>query len=224
MNVTALLMRILPLIIIGASVCARAVDARVAAGPVIPGHTAASAPAASRNLDAMVTEILERPLFSPSRQAAGESLADAQPVPEKEPPKMPGRLAGVAVLPEVREAVFEGDGEKPVVVKEGQEIEGWTVASIRDDRVVLRSAAGEEIVKPADGVGIRRAGAGARRPPTQVQAQAGKAGQGVPTGPVIPTRTPQTPAVPAGPVRQPGRAPTPAASLIRNLAPARIGR
>src|SRR5262249_20583454 len=128
--------------------------------------------------------------------------------------------AGVAILPGVREAVFENDGEKSVVVKEGQEIEGWTVASIHSDQVLLKSAQGEQVVKPADGVGKRRlAGARTRRPSGPAQAQARTA------GPVIPARTGAVPAgATAGPVRQPGRPAAPAAPAPQRLAPARIGR
>jgi hypothetical protein len=223
MNATATLLRNLLLVIVGlAVVSACPAQARVASGPVIPGHAAASTPAPSPNLDAMVTEILERPLFSPSRQAASEAPDEAPAEEEKEPPKMPGRLAGVAVLPEVREALFERDGEKPIVVKEGQEIEGWTVASIRSDQVVLRNAQGEQIVKPADGAGIRRAAA-ARRSPAQVQAQARRPGPGKPAGPVIPAKAAPAAAGAAGPVRQPART-TAGAPPIQSLPPGRIGR
>jgi hypothetical protein len=218
MNATVHLLRIVASIVAGIGLLlGSAAEARVASGPVIPGHAAAAAPPPSRDLDANVTEILERPLFNPSRQAASEAPIETDGAAEKEPPKMPGRLAGVAILPEVREALFESDGEKPIAVKEGQQIEGWTVTSIRSDQVVLKSPLGEQIVRPTDGVGMKRL-AGARRTPAQVQAQAKKA------GPVIPAKAPPGGARAAGPVRQPGRGATPAAPLTQSLPPARIGR
>jgi hypothetical protein len=106
------------------------------------------------NIDALVAEILERPLFSPSRQAADEAPEEVAEAP-KEPPKMPGRLEGVTIRPEAREALFERDGQRPIAVKEGQEIDGWTVASIKPDQVLLKSTEGEQIVKPTNGAGIK---------------------------------------------------------------------
>ena len=61
----------------------------------------------------------------------------------------------MTIRPEMREALFEREGEKPVAVKEGQAIDGWTVASIQPDQVVLRSAAGEQILKPTNAAGIK---------------------------------------------------------------------
>jgi hypothetical protein len=106
------------------------------------------------NIDALVSEILARPLFSPSRRPADEAADQVADAP-KEPLKMPGRLEGVTIRPQVREALFEREGQKPIAVKEGQEIEGWTVASIRADSVLLKSAEGEQIVKPANSVGLK---------------------------------------------------------------------
>jgi len=140
---------------------------------------------APADIDALVADILERPLFSPSRQpvdTAPEEIAEAP----KEPPQMPGRLEGVSIRPEAREALFEREGERPIAVKEGQQIGGWTVASIRADRVLLKSEiGGEQIVKPANGAGVRspqmqamnkkpaasakNAAAGAAKPPVPPQ-------------------------------------------------------
>jgi hypothetical protein len=106
--------------------------------------------------DALIGEILERPLFSPSRQAVEAAPPGEETGQPKEPPKLPRRLAGLSIRPEAREALFERDGEKPVVVKEGQEIDGWVVSLIQPDRVVLNSASDQEIVKPVSAAGIRR--------------------------------------------------------------------
>ena len=123
--------------------------AAVAAKP-ISGKQQESQPVES--LDAIVTEILERPLFSPSRQGVDKSSSNdvAQEPPPPPPPQLPQRLAGMSIRPEGRQALFENQGEKPIAVNEGQQIAGWTVASIQPDRVVLRSAAGEQIMKPAN--------------------------------------------------------------------------
>lgn len=103
----------------------------------------------SPSVDALVAEILQRPLFSPSRRPPDNAPMDESAKAEKEPLKLPGRLEGTAILPGIREALFEREGDKPVAVKEGQNIDGWTVASIQPDRVILRSDDGEQIVKPA---------------------------------------------------------------------------
>ena len=107
--------------------------------------------------DALTAEILERPLFSPSRQLAEDVPRDENPAAAPEPPKLPARLAGVSIRPEAREAIFDGDGEKPLVVKQGQEINGWTLVSVETDQVVLKNASGTQIMKPTDGApGARR--------------------------------------------------------------------
>lgn len=104
----------------------------------------------SPNLDALVAEILQHPLFSPTRQPPDPAPAVEEAKADKEPLKPPGRLEGTAVLPGMREALFEREGDKPIAVKEGQTINGWTVTSIESDRVVLHSDDGEQIVKPAN--------------------------------------------------------------------------
>ncbi|HXJ01740.1 MAG TPA: hypothetical protein VNH44_10985 [Micropepsaceae bacterium] len=130
-------------------------DAAASNEPVRVRPAAVTQKVAAPDIDALVAQILERPLFSSSRQpadAAPEEVAEAP----KEPPKMPGRLEGVSIRPEAREALFEREGDKPLVVKEGQEIDGWMVASIRPDEVLLKSElGGEQIVKPANGAGIK---------------------------------------------------------------------
>jgi hypothetical protein len=159
------------------------------------------------NIDALVAEILERPLFSASRQpadVASEQVAEAP----KEPPKMPGRLEGVTIRPEAREALFEREGQKPIAVKEGQEIEGWTVASIQPDQVLLKSSAGEQIVKPTNGAGIK---------PAQMQAMNKK--------PAVKKSNPAVGAA-VGPGRPPAQPARPAAQLPQRPAEAsgRTGR
>jgi hypothetical protein len=106
------------------------------------------------NIDALVADILARPLFNPSRQPANEASAETADG-AAEPPKMPRRLEGITIGPQAKEALFEREGEKPIAVKEGQMIEGWTVASIRADQVLLKSGAESQIVKPANSTAVR---------------------------------------------------------------------
>lgn len=102
------------------------------------------------DIDSMVVAILERPLFSSSRLPHEEivEITDVETIDE-EPQKFQARLMGVAIRPEGREALFEREGSKPIAVKEGGEIDGWTVKAIRNDQVLLLSRSGEEILKPA---------------------------------------------------------------------------
>ena len=124
--------------------------APVPVSPVtVAAVTAKQQPEPAENLDSIVTEILERPLFSVSRQGVDKhdsASAAAAPPP---PPQLPGRLAGISIRPGSRQALFENQGQKAVAVSEGQEIDGWTVASVQPDRVVLRSASGEQVMTPA---------------------------------------------------------------------------
>jgi hypothetical protein len=146
------------------------------------------------NVDALVEEILGQPLFSPSRQPADAAAPEEVAETVKEPPKMPGRLAGMSIRPEGREALFEREGQKPIAVKEGEQIDGWTVASIQPDQVVLRSSIGEQTVKPTNALGIK----------PQTQALNRK--------PAAAAKRPNATAAPAAAARPPGQAQPPAAA------------
>jgi general secretion pathway protein N len=125
---------------------------RVAASPnyaAVGAAAQAATPAPPVDADALVAEILDRPLFSPDRHPPAPP-----PAPEAEaktPPELNGRLAGVMIRPNDREALFARDGEKPITVKEGDTIDGWTVSTIEADRVVLTSEFGEKVVQPTMG-------------------------------------------------------------------------
>jgi hypothetical protein len=110
--------------------------------------------AAKVDLDARTAEILDRPLFTASRRpppVAEATEKDDGPTGPAEP-VLTSRLGGVMIGPdEEREAVFARDGDKPLAVREGDQIEGWTVASITPDGVVLTSAFGDRTIEPAFG-------------------------------------------------------------------------
>ena len=95
--------------------------------------------------DRLVAEILKRPLFTQGRQPPEVKVVKA------EPPKLQGRLAGVMLRPDGRIALFTRPGGRPVSVKEGDVIDGWTTAKIEAGRVLLTSSFGEQIVKPTNG-------------------------------------------------------------------------
>jgi general secretion pathway protein N len=117
---------------------------------------ATAAPAPGSDVDALISTIQDRPLFTAGRHPPAppvqESDVPAQPV-VKAPPEVRGRLAGVTLGPDdQRWAVFARQGDKPAVVKEGEEIDGWTVSAIEPSRVVLKSEFGEKVMMPTPSV------------------------------------------------------------------------
>ncbi|MEJ1159972.1 hypothetical protein [Prosthecomicrobium sp. N25] len=84
----------------------------------------------------------ERPLFSPSRRApAAPPAPDVQPaavpVPVAEPVQPPAaQLMGVVIGGDMRMAVFADNG-RTLTVRQGEEIEGWTIADVQRRAIVL---------------------------------------------------------------------------------------
>jgi len=103
------------------------------------GHTAQA------KADRLVAEILKRPLFTQGRQPPQARVVKA------EPPVLQGRLAGVMMRSDVKIALFTRPGGRPISVKEGDVIDGWTTSKIESGRVVLTSSFGEQVVKPTNG-------------------------------------------------------------------------
>ena len=108
-------------------------------------HMRANKEQAEGRADRMVAEILKRPLFTEGRRPPQPKVVKA------EPPKLQGRLAGVMLRPDSRIALFTRPGGRPVSVKEGEVIDGWTAAKIEEGRVTLTSSFGEQVVKPTNG-------------------------------------------------------------------------
>jgi hypothetical protein len=102
------------------------------------------------DIDPMVAEILARPLFTSTRMPPAIPAADEETVEEQQPPRLQARLAGITLGPDAREALFQRDGEQAIPVRIGGEIDGWKVAAIQLDRVVLTSEFGKQVVKPTD--------------------------------------------------------------------------
>jgi hypothetical protein len=126
--------------------------------------TPSSADQTKDDLNGFVTEILAHPVFTPTRNPPPkpEALANYEPPPVvKEPPELRSRLTGVMVGPnDRREALFDRNGEKPLAVRVGEDVDGWTVSSIDSAQVVLKSEFGERIVVPtfdAAGANVPRA-------------------------------------------------------------------
>lgn len=91
---------------------------------------------------ARFSAIGERPLFSSSRR----------PVPgEKAVPAGPGieqryRLLGILTTGDSRRALL-AEGKRRFAVMEGGMLEGWRIAHIEHDRIVLSSSAGEAVLQ-----------------------------------------------------------------------------
>ncbi|MCW1842733.1 hypothetical protein [Prosthecomicrobium hirschii] len=92
----------------------------------------------------------DRPLFVPSRRPPPPPppavvapppvvVLPADPGPPAPEPVAPPTavLTGVIVGGETRIAVFRGDDGKPLTVRQGEEIQGWTVAEVQVRSITL---------------------------------------------------------------------------------------
>jgi hypothetical protein len=107
------------------------------------------------DVDTQIASILDRPLFAPNRRGppAPKTPDQSSGSAGRAAPEITGRLGGITIGPgDDKEAVFErGEGEKPLVVKEGDDVDGWTVSSIEPDKVVLTSTFGHREIQPTFG-------------------------------------------------------------------------
>ena len=90
----------------------------------------------------------ERPLFSSSRRPVpGDKAAPAGPGIEQR-----YRLLGILTTGESRRALL-AEGKRRFALSEGTMLEGWRIAHIEHDRIVLSSPAGEAVLQlqPATG-------------------------------------------------------------------------
>ena len=133
--------------------------------------------------DRLVSEILKRPLFTLGRQPPQPKIVKA------EPPKLQGRLAGVMLRPDLREALFTRPGARPISVKEGEVIDGWTISKVEAGQVVLTSAFGEKIVTPTYGT-VEEIVPG-RRPVKKTTPARNQPPKGWQPQSQVPTQTPQ---------------------------------
>jgi hypothetical protein len=131
-----------------AAVCTAVMALRPA--PSLPAKLATDRRAQTARVDALVKEIRDRPLFSSDRRPAPEP-----PSPEElarlQPPVLKSHLTGITIFPDTRLALFVGEDNKYLSLKEGDAIDGFKVRAIEPDHVVLASSFGEQIVRPAKG-------------------------------------------------------------------------
>ena len=91
--------------------------------------------------DELLTAVLARPLFSPTRrppetaQVASSELADK-------------RLAGIVIEPDRRFAIFAVTGAKPLTVTEGESVDGWRIESITPTEISLVGPRGSRTLQP----------------------------------------------------------------------------
>ena len=189
------------------------------------GGTSAGLPVATRpepaipprvqgpRVDDLLTTILGRPLFSPTRQPGARESPD--------PPTGPGltdvRLTGIVIEPERHLAIFAAPGAKPTVRSEGETMNDWRLDSITLREVVLSGPSGTRTLQPKSDAGL------ARRVPTpprpaQNSAQVAAPGPQPPATAARPGIAPpavarpkarsmpavQSPGTPMSPLRPPG--------------------
>jgi hypothetical protein len=89
----------------------------------------------------LVAAALARPLFNPARRPPEKSKAIGVDLGDT-------RLAGILVTPRSRLAIFAVTGGKPLVVNEGEAVNGWEIEKITADSVALRGPSGTTMLQP----------------------------------------------------------------------------
>lgn len=115
------------------------------APPRPPAARAAEAPTFAMPPLSDYAEVLDRPLFSPTRRRPPAAAGTA------DPRSSPFTLVGVVLSASGKHALIEhAQPHRLDRVVEGQELDGWTVEEIRLDRVVFRRGDTRIEVKPKD--------------------------------------------------------------------------
>jgi hypothetical protein len=92
----------------------------------------------------LVSAILARPLFSPTRHPPPTTGTEISSNFE-----LGGaRLTGIVIAPGERLAIFDIKGSKPVVLNEGETVSGWRVDSIAPTEVSLVGPGGLKTLQP----------------------------------------------------------------------------
>lgn len=87
-----------------------------------------------------IRDILERPLFHPSRRMPSALGMPRSASPLAEPAS---RLVGVVIGVDGREALFAEADNRVTIVRQGGTLYGWIVQTIEPDRVILVSGQGQ---------------------------------------------------------------------------------
>jgi hypothetical protein len=119
-------------------------EAGAAAGTLrVTAQPSTALPEPGPRPEAMVAEILARPLFSSTRRppphsdgpAADSGLSDT-------------RLTGIVTAPDHRLAIFVPTGAKALIVSEGDTVSGWRVENITPREVSLSGPEGTKTLQP----------------------------------------------------------------------------
>ena len=113
---------------------------------------AAAAPQRKEALDKLVTVILARPLFSPTRRPAADSGGGANP----DVALADARLTGIITQEKLRLAIFAIRGKKPLALSVGDSVSGWRIESISPKAIALRGPGGLRTVEPKPDRGLAR--------------------------------------------------------------------
>jgi hypothetical protein len=145
------------------------IDSIAKAAPAPPRETmgaASDAPGFTMPPVRAYTEVLERPLFSETRRPSVDS-----PTAPVDPRSSAFNLVGTIISAHERRALIE-HGQPPHLerLSEGQDIDGWSVESIRTDRVILTRADARLEVKVKDAPGAPAPQNPQRRPTANIPA------------------------------------------------------
>ena len=108
-----------------------------------------------------VATALARPLLTPARKPA--VAAEIPGIPEGDVP----RLSGIIFSPDLRRAIFESEGGKPLSLAEGDQVGAYTVHQIEATRVILAGPSGLQaaLLQGTSGPGGSDPTGGMRPPP-----------------------------------------------------------
>lgn len=142
--------------------------------------------------NAMVAEILARPLFSATRRPPSAKVG-----PDQDTSLADIRLAGIVTEPGTRFAIFASTSAKPLVVKEGDLVGGWRVETITPLQVSLTGPTGTKTLVPKNDPNLVPPPPPPTMPgapiPVPVARPPAVASQGRPIPPIFPPRPPLRP-------------------------------
>ena len=116
--------------------------------------------------------ILERPIFSPSRRPPPVESVESPP-PDSD---VTFTLKGILVDDDVRIALFRSKRNKKAVrLRQGDELEGWTLVQIEADHVTLARGGIEKVLEPTyDPSGQKKRPPKKQSPQSETQPQQGQ--------------------------------------------------
>lgn len=139
--------------------------------PHRPLPVLASPPQQKERLQKLVSVILARPLFTPTRRPPLRSGKKA----EADVALADARLTGIVTHKDLRLAIFAIKGKRPLALGVGDRVSGWQIERITPNSVALRGPAGVRDLAPKPDHGLRRmplpAAFSRQSPPNRPQAR-----------------------------------------------------